>query len=164
MGLRFPRVCCIWLAVNSKDKKERARVPSRDHNSALTGSARGRRMKNVAMLLWMLSVSCLFLPDAAMADNYVEKAAGKLANGAANAAGAILEIPKTVKIASLEKGPVYGMTAGVVAGILHTIGRTVYGVVDMATFMIPTSPLVDPEYVWNDFGTMTTYRAAVQMR
>ena len=121
-------------------------------------------MKNVAMYLWILAVSCLLLPNAAMADNYVEKAGGKFVNGAANAAGALLEIPKNIKIGSREKGPLYGMTAGVVAGVLHTIGRTVYGVADMATFMIPTSPLVDPEYVWNDFGTMTTYRAAVQMR
>ncbi|HVW65068.1 MAG TPA: exosortase system-associated protein, TIGR04073 family [Nitrosospira sp.] len=121
-------------------------------------------MKNLGMWLWMLAVSCLLLPSAAMADSYVENAGGKLADGAANAAGALLEIPKNIKIASAEKGPLYGMTAGVVAGVLHTIGRTVYGVVDMATFMIPTSSMVDPVYAWTDFDRLTTYRAAVQMR
>jgi hypothetical protein len=74
-------------------------------------------MKNVAMYLWILAVSCLLLPNAAMADNYVEKAGGKFVNGAANAAGALLEIPKNIKIGSREKGPLYGMTAGVVAGV-----------------------------------------------
>lgn len=121
-------------------------------------------MKNVAVSLWMLAGSCLLLPSTAMADSYLENAGGKFADGAANAAGALLEIPKNIKIASLEKGPLYGMTAGVVAGVLHTIGRTVYGVVDMATFMIPTSSMVDPEYAWTDFDRPTTYRSAVQMR
>lgn len=121
-------------------------------------------MKNVAVSLWMLAGSCLLLPNAAMADNYFQNAGGKFATGAANAGGAVLEIPKNIKIASAEKGPLYGMTGGVIAGVLHTIGRTVYGVVDMATFMIPTSPMVDPVYAWTDFDRLTTYRAAVQMR
>jgi hypothetical protein len=34
----------------------------------------------------------------------------------------------------------------------------------MATFMIPTTGMVDPAYAWTDFDKMTTYRPDVQMR
>lgn len=50
------------------------------------------------------------------------------------------------------------MTIGVVTGVVHTIGRTVVGLLDVVTFMIPTGPSsVQPQYVWNDFSRETTY-------
>ncbi len=107
------------------------------------------------------------LPNAAMAEgepDYLDKVGGKLENGIANAVGGFVEIPRTVMITSRSDGPSYGMTVGLLTGILHTLGRTVYGVVDMATFMIPTKPMIDPDYVWNDFDRMTTYKADVQMQ
>jgi len=49
-------------------------------------------------------------------------------------------------------------------GIMHTLGRTIYEAVDMATLLIPTKPLVEPDYIWNDFDRITTYKPAVQMQ
>lgn len=117
----------------------------------------------------LLILSALFfsLPHAAMAESipdYLGKAGGKLGNGIANTVGGFMEIPKTVIIVNRSEGPVYGMTVGLMAGVLHTLGRTIYGVVDMATFMIPTKPLIDPDYIWNDFDRITTYKADVQMQ
>jgi putative exosortase-associated protein (TIGR04073 family) len=124
-------------------------------------------MRKMFKLLLILSALLFSLPHAAMAESepdYLDKIGGKLENGIANAVGGFVEIPKTVIIMSRNNGPVYGMTVGLMAGIVHALGRTVYGAVDMATFMIPTKPLIDPDYIWNDFDRMTTYKANVQMQ
>ena len=114
----------------------------------------------------LLVLSALFFaaPYAAIADSYPEKAGAKLGNGMVNAVGGILEIPKTVIVTSRSDGPLYGATVGLMSGILHTLGRTLYGVADMATFLIPTKPLVDPDYIWNDSDRITSYQAKVVMR
>ncbi|MCG3771337.1 MAG: hypothetical protein JW384_02522 [Nitrosomonadaceae bacterium] len=62
------------------------------------------------------------------------------------------------------KGPIYGMTAGMMLGAVHTMARTIYGAVDIATFMIPTKPLVEPRYVCVGYDKMTTYTPKVQMQ
>ena len=121
-------------------------------------------MKKIFQSLLVFSVLFFALPYAAMADSYPENAASKLGNGAANAVSGLVEIPKNVMIGSREEGLLYGVTFGLVAGILHTVGRTIYGVLDIATFMIPTQPLVEPNYIWNDFDKMTIFKSAVQLR
>ncbi len=57
-------------------------------------------------------------------------------------------------------GAPYGLTAGFFIGIVHTIGRTVTGAIDIATFLVPTTPIVKPTYIWDDFDRETTYAAA----
>lgn len=124
-------------------------------------------MKKIFKSLLILSALLFLSPYTALAEghpDYLDKVGGKLENGIANAIGGIVEIPKTVMLTSRNEGPVYGMTVGLLSGVLHTLGRTLYGVVDMATFMIPTRPLVDPDYIWNDSDRMTTYKANVQMQ
>jgi putative exosortase-associated protein (TIGR04073 family) len=121
-------------------------------------------MKKMLKSLLVLSALFFSAPYAATADSYPEKAGGKLGTGIANAVGGIWEIPKTMIITTRTEGPVYGLTVGLMAGMLHTLGRTVYGVVDMATFLIPTKPLVDPDYIWNDSDRITSYKAKVEMR
>lgn len=124
-------------------------------------------MKKMFKSLLILSTVFFLSPHAAMAENepdYLDKVSAKLENGIANAVGGFIEIPKTVIIMSRSDNPVYGMTVGLLVGVLHTLGRTVYGAVDMATFMIPTKPLVEPDYIWNDFDKMTTYKPNVEMQ
>ena len=114
-------------------------------------------MNKMFKSLLVLSTLLFSAPYAAMADSYPEKAGAKLGNGIANAAGGFLEIPKTVILTSRSEGPVYGMTIGLMAGVLHTVRRTLYGTLDLATFIIPTQPLVEPDYIWNDFDRITSY-------
>ena len=90
-------------------------------------------------------------------ESYAAEAGEKLGNGVANVATGILELPKTVILTSRSEGPLYGMTIGLIIGVLHTAGRTLSGIVDTVTFLIPTGTSVKPEVIWEDFNKETTY-------
>lgn len=98
-----------------------------------------------------------FLPNMAMATDYPIKVGEKLANGVANAVTGVVEIPKTMMVTGRNKGATYGMTAGFFIGLVHTIGRSLSGALDIATFLVPTTPIVNPAYIWDDFNRETTY-------
>jgi len=114
----------------------------------------------------LLTVLFFSSPYAAMAEdyNYIEKAGEKFGNGVANVGTGFLEIPKTMYVLSQSNGPVFGATIGLLTGVLHAIGRTLYGGIDMMSFMIPTKALIDPDYIWHEADKMTTFQAKVQMR
>jgi len=120
-----------------------------------------KKMLRTPLILFALF---LFSQQAAMAESYPAKAAEKLANGIANVATGIIEIPKTVIITSRSEGIAYGATAGFIMGIPRMAGRTLHGALDVATFVVPTKPLVTPEYVWKDFNKETTYSSDLQLR
>lgn len=50
-----------------------------------------------------------------------------------------------------------GLTVGLVKGVLHAVGRTVVGAVELVTFFIPNPEFVEPRYVWEPFEKDTTY-------
>ena len=56
-----------------------------------------------------------------------------------------------------EVGVGMGITVGLVKGIMHTVGRTVVGVVELVTFFIPSKDFIEPRYVWEPFEKDTTY-------
>ncbi|BBL34651.1 hypothetical protein Nstercoris_00890 [Nitrosomonas stercoris] len=115
------------------------------------------------------SITCIFmaaalymLPQVAMAgqsaaQSYPAVTSGKLVSGVANAATGFVELPKNIRLSSQQHGVAYGLTIGVLTGVLHTVGRTVVGALDVATFLIPTQPTVRAPYVWQDFDKETTY-------
>tara|TARA_Y100001936_G_scaffold238465_1_gene270321 strand:+ start:4353 stop:4688 length:336 start_codon:yes stop_codon:yes gene_type:complete len=105
----------------------------------------------------MLLLLSIFLPSAAMADDYPTHAGEKLGSGVANIVTGILEIPKTMIVTSRTDGIAYGMTNGFFVGIVHAFGRTLSGVFDVTTFVIPTTSFVQSEYIWDDFDQETTY-------
>lgn len=114
-------------------------------------------MKNMLKSLLILSALFFFSPHAAMADSYPEKVGDKLAHGIANTVTGLGEVPKNIMITGKEKGAVYGATAGLLTGIVHGIGRTLTGVVDLVTFIIPTKPIIYPDYIWKGFDKETHY-------
>ena len=113
----------------------------------------------------LLIVSALFIfvaqtvmaEDAVVEDSYPQKMGQKLAVGFANIVTGFVELPKTIIITGKEKGAAYGATAGFGTGIVQMLGRTLFGAADLVTFMIPTKPMIYPEYVWNDIDKETTY-------
>ena len=114
-------------------------------------------MKMRVKSLLMLSILLIFLPSAAMANEYPTNAGEKLGSGVTNMFTGVLEIPKTMIVTSRTDGIAYGMTNGFFVGIVHAVGRTLSGVFVVTTFVIPTTSFVQSEYIWNNFDQETTY-------
>jgi putative exosortase-associated protein (TIGR04073 family) len=120
-------------------------------------------MKNTFKSLLILSALFFVSPQAAMAHDYVEGVGDKLAHGLANTVTGIGEVPKNIIIETNQKGPAYGIPVGLLTGILHGVGRTLTGAVDLVTFVIPTKPIINPDYIWIDWDKKTTYNPDWQL-
>lgn len=116
-------------------------------------------MKKSFVSLFVVFALFFFLPNMAMASDYPVKIGEKLGTGVANAVTGFVEIPKTMMVTGNRRGATYGMTAGFFIGIFHAVGRSLTGALDIATFFVPTTPIVNPAYVWEDFNRETTYTA-----
>jgi len=117
-------------------------------------------MKNIAALSLLFLFLFLFciMSASAQPQDYPTKAGEKLATGVANAVTGVVEIPKTMAVTGHEKGATYGLTTGFFTGIVHAIGRSLSGALDIATFMVPTTPVTQPQFIWDDFDKETTYQ------
>ena len=114
-------------------------------------------MKPLLKTLLILVTLFSFTPYTATASSYPEKLGTKLGNGITNAVTGIAEIPKNIMITNRTNGPAYAATAGFMTGLVQMLGRTGCGVIDLVTFMIPTKPIVQPGFVWQNFNKETTY-------
>jgi putative exosortase-associated protein (TIGR04073 family) len=114
-------------------------------------------MKKMLKTLMILSALLFFSPQAALAHSYAEGVGDKLAHGIANTVTGIGEIPKNIMLNTKEKGAAYGVPVGLFTGIVHGIGRTLTGAVDLITFIIPTKPIIYPDFIWKDWDKETHY-------
>jgi len=115
-------------------------------------------MKTIFKTILILSIMFSLSPNLAMAHEYPAQVGEKLGTGIVNVITGVGEIPKTMMISGREKGATYGMTAGFFTGIVHMLGRTLSGAVDIVTFVVPTTPMVKPPFIWDDFHhTETSY-------
>ena len=114
-------------------------------------------MRRIAKLSLLFSIFFLFSSQAVASDSYFGNSAEKFVSGITNAATGWLELPKNVILTGQKEGPVYGATIGLAMGIMHTVGRSLVGVLDAATFFIPTKPSVNPPFIWQDFSRETSY-------
>ncbi len=114
-------------------------------------------MKYISRSFLMPAILCLLFSINAQASDYPVKIGEKLGTGVANVVTGVAEIPKTMMVTGHQKGAAYGMTAGFFIGIVHTLGRTLSGALDIVTFLVPTTPVVNPPYIWDDFDKETTY-------
>lgn len=96
-------------------------------------------------------------PALAEEATYGEMVRTKLASGITNMAFGLAELPKNVINTSNEVNVLLGATGGVLKGTLHTLGRLLAGTLDFITFPVPSQPITHPAYVWQQFGTDTTY-------
>ena len=89
---------------------------------------------------------------AALAEEVIPPAAAqKAVRGLANTGlGVVIELPKTVYYDTLEDGPLYGLTVGVLEGLSWGIARTLVGVYEVLTFPFPLPegyrPIYTPSY------------------
>ncbi len=90
-----------------------------------------------AVLVTMVLVTGLFTVVFAE-ESTAPLAAQKAIRGLGNAGlGVVVEIPKTVYYGTLEDGPVYGLTVGLLEGLSWGIARTLTGVYEVVTFPFP---------------------------
>ena len=108
--------------------------------------------------LFILFSALFCVSNIALAHNYPTKVGEKLGNGIANAVTGVVEIPKTMMVTGRRHGATYGMTAGFFTGIFHAVGRSLAGALDIATFLVPTTPVIRPPYIWDNFDRETTYQ------
>lgn len=108
------------------------------------------KLLGMAVLALMVLISGPF--TAVFAEEFVAPlAVQKAVRGLANAGlGVVVEVPKTVYYGTLEDGPLYGLTVGVLEGLSWGIARTLVGVYEVVTFPFPISegyrPIYQPHY------------------
>ncbi len=95
--------------------------------------------------------------------SYGEKMGDKALSGFVNMNTAILEMPKATINTVNDSNIALGMVGGAIKGALHTAGRFTAGLADLLTFWLPTEPIADPAYVWEDFDADTTYGKAFRL-
>jgi putative exosortase-associated protein (TIGR04073 family) len=110
------------------------------------------RRKRVMYTMVLLVVLGSGFVTAANAEDLVAPAAAeKAVRGMANAGlGVVVELPKTVYYDTLEDGPLYGLTVGVLEGLSWGIARTLVGIYEVVTFPFPApegyGPILTPAY------------------
>ncbi|MCF6202993.1 MAG: exosortase system-associated protein, TIGR04073 family [Methylococcaceae bacterium] len=95
--------------------------------------------------------------------SYGSKIGNKALNGLSNIFTAVLEIPKNIINTTNDSNVAYGAVGGLAKGTLNTAGRLFSGVADLITFPIPTKPIAQPVYIWDDFDVDTTYGEAFRL-
>ncbi|WP_150046199.1 MULTISPECIES: exosortase system-associated protein, TIGR04073 family [Methylomonas] len=123
-------------------------------------------MKRKQQILAVLAVTLnLLATNTAWAEedstvSYGEIFGHKILSGLANMTTGMAEIPKNIIIINNQSNFAYGFVGGTLKGMLHMGGRMGVGMLDLFTAPIPSEPIVDPIYVWDDFYKETTYGPA----
>lgn len=113
-------------------------------------------MKMTHMALAAAAIAAGMVGAPAFAADYPTEVGTKFGRGLANASTGWVELFKNTYNEPARNGALY-VPVGLAKGIGHTVGRTVIGVFDLATFMIPTNSTAHPDYVWNNFNTESNY-------
>jgi putative exosortase-associated protein (TIGR04073 family) len=91
----------------------------------------------MAVVVTMILITGLFTVVCAE-ESAAPLAAQKAIRGLGNAGlGVVVEVPKTVYYGTLQDGPLYGLTVGVLEGLSWGIARTLTGVYEVVTFPFP---------------------------
>ena len=113
-------------------------------------------MKNILKPLLILSALIFFPAQTALAGSYGADVGSKVAHGITNTSLGVVEVPKNMLMETNTKGLGYGLTTGLLTGIIYGVARTGDGLVELASFPLPSEPLIQPGYVWQDFSTEPT--------
>jgi len=120
-------------------------------------------MKQSLKTLVVIFFLSLLTPHIASASTYPDRMGTKLGNGMANIITGVVEIPKAIINGNRKSGAAYAATAGLMTGMVHMMGRTLCGAADLVTFMIPTKPMISPDFVWQNFKQDTGYKGTWEL-
>ena len=108
----------------------------------------GKRIGILALVIiyGLLSMNCGLI--------YAGDPIEKLGRGIANTATGWVEIPMEIGRSVEKSGDMAGLITGPLKGIAKAIGRTVVGIYDIVTFLIPLprryEPVIEPAYVFEN--------------
>jgi len=121
--------------------------------------ATSHRIVNILLVTGLLAVTVPLAQadEASEQTSYGSKIGNKALNGFTNIVSAPLEFPKNIVNNVNQTNFFYGVFGGFLKGIIHTTGRMGSGIADLITFPLPTTPIVHPSYIWDDFDVDTTY-------
>jgi putative exosortase-associated protein (TIGR04073 family) len=110
-----------------------------------------RSKRAMVLVVGLVVVIGGFVAAAAAEEMVSPAAAQKAVRGLANTGlGVVVELPKTVYYDTLEDGPLYGLTVGVLEGLSWGIARTLVGIYEVVTFPFPAPegyrPIITPAY------------------
>lgn len=108
----------------------------------------------------LLLAGLIAATPAAHGDDYGATTSLKLGSGLSNIAMSWLEVPKNMINTSNQTNVLFGISGGLLKGMLHMVGRMLTGAVDFVTFPVPTQPIAHPTFVWERFSEETTYGPA----
>jgi len=111
----------------------------------------------LASLLAMETPAYAHNPCHPQQESYSDSIIHKFSRGFANATTGWVELPKNIVNESKATNVGYGITIGLFQGVIHTVGRTLIGVVELGTFLIPNNEFIHPRYVWSPFEQKTSY-------
>ncbi len=92
----------------------------------------------------------------AVSPTYGQQVGDKALRGLANIPLSVLELPKNVITTSNQTNFAFGITGGLLKGIVMTVGRIGTGVLELITAPLPTEPIIYPVYPWEDYFEIET--------
>ncbi|MCX8048167.1 MAG: exosortase system-associated protein, TIGR04073 family [Methylohalobius sp.] len=120
-------------------------------------------MKNWLRAVLLLGVLGAMMGAIAQEESYDVKARRKLGIGLGNIVSSWLEIPKTMINTYNQTNFWFGISGGLLKGLVNTGGRVLTGTLDVLTFYVPTQPVPQPALVWEDFDADTHYGQAFRL-
>ena len=113
---------------------------------------------------FLLSIALLSPMSPAGAADYGEEVGMKLGSGFSNIALSWLEVPKNMINTTNQTNLALGLIGGVIKGVLHTLARTTAGVTDVLSAPLPTQPIVEPQFIWQNFDVETHYNPVFKLK
>jgi putative exosortase-associated protein (TIGR04073 family) len=95
--------------------------------------------------------------DSTELPSYGKVVGTKTLSGLTNLTLGWIEIPKNIINTTNESNIFFGIFGGGFKGLVNTAGRLGVGLADLLTFPLPTKPIANPIYVWDNFDVDTQY-------
>ena len=116
-----------------------------------------RKFNRIFVFLFFTGLLMGYTPLTWAESCYGSKIVNKGVNAFANLTTSFLEIPKNMINTTNQSNFIYGIGGGFIKGAMNFFGRTGVGVVDLVTLPIPTRPIAQPAYIWDNFDVDTSY-------
>ncbi len=103
------------------------------------------------MLKKVIAITLVFLIGFSVAGYAANNPGEKLGRGVTNILTSWLEVPTQIYVVSRDHDPLTGLIFGPIKGSIYSVLRVVTGTYDTVSFPIPTDPLMEPEFIFEEW-------------